>query len=192
MQPELNALLSVSEMPSDPILVGLYKSKLQNSAQPRTVMTLYDQELGRKNGTPNYQQLNIAGILFIDLMMRNRNFKARNDVVERGSVTKSQKENKAHVERKVGERAFSVKHKDNVPKETPVVSVMTIYLLLEIEVVVRDEKDDRLHQHPIQRQNRLTEKKAIKRKVLTREVRFCVEKKTEITRASSRVSELQV
>ena len=39
-----HALLSVSEMPSDPILEG-YKSKLQNSAQLRTVMALYDQEV---------------------------------------------------------------------------------------------------------------------------------------------------
>ena len=41
--------------------------------------------------------------LHIDKMMRTRNFKVRNDVVERGSVTKSQKGKKAHVERKVGE-----------------------------------------------------------------------------------------
>ena len=48
-----HALLSVSEMPSDPILDGLYKSKLQNSAQLRTVMALNDQEVVRNNGTPN-------------------------------------------------------------------------------------------------------------------------------------------
>ena len=44
---------------------------------------------------------------------------------------------------------FSGRHMDNVPKETPVVSVMTIYWLLE--VVVIDEKVDRLLLHPIQR-----------------------------------------
>ena len=47
----------------------------------------------------------------------------RNDVVEEGSVTKSQKGKKAHVERKVG--VFIGRHTDNVPKETHVVSVMT-------------------------------------------------------------------
>ena len=36
-----HALLSVSEMPSDPILEGLYKSKLEDSAQLRTVMALH-------------------------------------------------------------------------------------------------------------------------------------------------------
>ena len=36
-------------------------------------------------------------------MMRTRNFRVRNEVVERGSVTKSQQGKKAHFERKVGE-----------------------------------------------------------------------------------------
>ena len=57
------------------------------------------------------------------------------------------------------ESVFSGKHKDSVPKETPVVSVMTFFSLLQTEVVVKDEKDDRLLLHPIQRQNRLTVKK---------------------------------
>ena len=88
------------------ILEGLYKSKLQNSAQLRIVMGLYDQEVARHSGTPNYQQLQTAVKLRIDQMMRHRNFKARNDVVERGSVTKSHKGNKACAEKKVG--VFSV------------------------------------------------------------------------------------
>ena len=51
----------LSEIPSDPILEGLYKSKIQNSAQLRTVMALYHQEVARDNdGTPNYQQLKTA------------------------------------------------------------------------------------------------------------------------------------
>ena len=91
--------------------------------------------------------------LQIDQMMRNRNFRGRNDVVERGSITKSQKGNKAFDERKVGE-CFSGKHTDNVPKETHVVSVMTPKPL-ETRAEVRDEKGDRLPQHPIERQNGL-------------------------------------
>ena len=65
-------------------------------------MTLHDQEVARNNGTPNYQQLRVK--LHIDQMVRNRNFKARSDVVERSSFTKSQQGNKAYVEWKVGER----------------------------------------------------------------------------------------
>ena len=51
-----HALLSVSEMPSDMILEGLYKSKLQNSVQFQTVLALYDQETARNKGKPNYSQ----------------------------------------------------------------------------------------------------------------------------------------
>ena len=51
--------------------------------------------------------------------------------------------------------------------------------------VVRDQKDDRLLPHPIRRQCRLTVKKATKRKVLTREVRFYVDIKNVKTRRVS-------
>ena len=48
------ALLSVSEMPSDVILEGLYKSTLQDSAQLETVLALYDQETVRHNGQTSF------------------------------------------------------------------------------------------------------------------------------------------
>ena len=48
------ALLSVSEMPSDVILEGLYKSKLQDSVQLQTVLALYDQETVRNNRTTEF------------------------------------------------------------------------------------------------------------------------------------------
>ena len=98
-----HALLSVSEVPSDVILEGLYKSKLQNSAQLQTVLALYDQETARNKGKPNCSQLMTAVKLHIDQMMRTRNFRVRSDVVERGSVSKSHNGKKAYVERKVGE-----------------------------------------------------------------------------------------
>ena len=44
------ALLSASEMPSDVILEGLYKSKVQNSVQLQTVLALFGQETARNNG----------------------------------------------------------------------------------------------------------------------------------------------
>ena len=54
-------------------------------------MALYDHEVAPNDGTPNYQQLKTAVKLHIDQMMRNRDFRARNDVVERGSVTQRHK-----------------------------------------------------------------------------------------------------
>ena len=50
------ALLTVSEMLSDAILEGLYKSKIQKSVQFRILLAFYDQEVDRNIGTPNYQQ----------------------------------------------------------------------------------------------------------------------------------------
>ena len=51
------------------------------------------------------------------------------------------------------ESVFSGKHMDNVPKETHLVSVMTLWPL---ETRAKVEKGDRLLPHPIRRQNRLT------------------------------------
>ena len=55
-----------------------------------------------ENRTINNFKLSVK--LHLDQMLRNRNFRARNDVVDRGSVTKSQRGNEANVERKVRER----------------------------------------------------------------------------------------
>ena len=54
------ALLSASDMPSDVILEGLYKSKLQDSVQLQTVLAFCDQETVRSKGKPNYSQLKTA------------------------------------------------------------------------------------------------------------------------------------
>ena len=85
-----------------------------------------DQEVARNDGTPNYQQSKTAVKLHVDQMMRNHNFKVGNDVLERGSVTKSQKGTKPMLRGKL-ESVYSGKHTDNVPKETHIVSVMTLY-----------------------------------------------------------------
>ena len=97
------ALLSASDMPSNVILEGLYKSKLQDSVQLQTVLALYHRETVRNNGQTSYLRLKTSVKLHIDQMMRTPNFRVRNEVVERGWVTKSQNGQKACVERKMGE-----------------------------------------------------------------------------------------
>ena len=72
------------------ILEGLYKSKLENLVQLQNVMALHDQETARTKGS-NDHKLKTAVKFHIDQMMRTRNFRDRNDVVERRSVNKSQK-----------------------------------------------------------------------------------------------------
>ena len=84
-------------MPSDVILEGLYKSKLQNSvqlqtvlAQLKTVFALHEQETVRNNGQTSYLRLKTSVEPHNDQMMRTRNFRVRNEVVERGAVTRKE------------------------------------------------------------------------------------------------------
>ena len=95
--------LSVSEMPSGVILDGLYKSKLQDPVQLQAVLALYNQDNVRNNGQPSSSRLKASVRLHINQTMWTRNFRVRNETVERGAETKSQKGKKASVERKVGE-----------------------------------------------------------------------------------------
>ena len=86
---------------SDMILKGLCKSKFEDSVQLQTVMAFVsDQEVARNQRKPNYL-LKTSVKLHLHQMMKTRNIRVRSDVVERGSVTKSQKGNRAYVERKV-------------------------------------------------------------------------------------------
>ena len=95
--------VSASETPFEMVLEGFYRSKLQESFQFQTVMALYDQEALRNNGQPSYSSLKTATRLHIDQTIRARNLRVRSEIVERGVVTKSQKGNKAYVERKEAE-----------------------------------------------------------------------------------------
>ena len=76
-----HALLSVSDMPFDMILEGLYKSNFQNSVKLQTALALYDQETARSK-EPNCQQLKTAVKLHIDQMLRTRRFRVGDEVVE--------------------------------------------------------------------------------------------------------------
>ena len=83
-------------------LADLFTKSLQND-DVQDFAVRWDHALLTASETPNCQQLKTAVKVHNDQMMRNRNFRVRNDVVERGSVAKSQEGNKAYVERKVGE-----------------------------------------------------------------------------------------
>ena len=60
------------------------------------MLALYDPETVRNKKQTSYSRL------FLDQKMKCRNLKARNDMIQ-GEVTRSRKENKANVERKVGD-----------------------------------------------------------------------------------------
>ena len=50
-------LLSLSKIPSDDVLESLYKLRIRESAQLKTVLELYDMEIHQKISMPKYQKL---------------------------------------------------------------------------------------------------------------------------------------
>ena len=66
------------------------------------MLALYDPETVRNKKQTSYSRLKTSVRLFFDQKMRSRNLKARNDMIH-GVVTRSRKDNKANVERKVGD-----------------------------------------------------------------------------------------
>ena len=50
-------LLSMTKIPSDDILEGLYKLRIRESGQLKTVLELYDMEIHQKISMPNFQKL---------------------------------------------------------------------------------------------------------------------------------------
>ena len=104
------AIFSISNPPADQILGSLYKSKSQDSLQLQTVLSLYNQDLIRRGGEPDYNRLRLCVKLHIDDTLRNKNFKIQNEMVERGVTSKSHKEEKNFGGRK-SRRMLSVESK---------------------------------------------------------------------------------
>ena len=50
-------LLSMTKIPSDDILEGLYTLRIRESDQLKNVLELYDMEIHQKTSIPNYQKL---------------------------------------------------------------------------------------------------------------------------------------
>ena len=83
--------LAASEIPAEMVLEVFFKSKLQDSVQLQTVLALSEQENIRINEPPSYSRLKTTVRRHIDHTMRTQNLRARNEIVERGAVNKSQK-----------------------------------------------------------------------------------------------------
>ena len=49
-------LLSVSKIPTNDVLESLYKLRIRESVQLKTVLELYDMEIHQKISMPNYQK----------------------------------------------------------------------------------------------------------------------------------------
>ena len=80
-------LLSMTKIPPDDILEGLYKLRVRESEKLKTVLELYD--LQKKLGT-DYQRLKTMVKRSIEQDIRNKNFGIRNGNYEKNAVVKNQ------------------------------------------------------------------------------------------------------
>ena len=71
-------LLSMTKIPSDDILEGLYKLRIRDSEKLKTVLELYNMEIHQKKAGPDYHRLKTMGKRSIEQNLRIKNFEARN------------------------------------------------------------------------------------------------------------------
>ena len=82
-------LLSVTKIPPDDILEGLYKIRIRESEKLKTVLELYDLETHQKKLGPDYHRLKTMVKRSIEQEIRN-NFGSRNGNFEKNAVVKNQ------------------------------------------------------------------------------------------------------
>ena len=82
-------LLSMSKIPSDDVLESLYKLRIRESEQLKTVLEVC--EIHQKISMPSYQNLKTMVKRSKDQKLRLRNSDARHGKIETGAVVKSRK-----------------------------------------------------------------------------------------------------
>ena len=83
-------LLSMTQIPSDDILAGLYKVRIRESEKLKTVLELYDLEIHQKKVGPDYHRLKTMVKRSIEHNLRMKNFEARHGNYETSAVVKNQ------------------------------------------------------------------------------------------------------
>ena len=83
-------LLSMTKIPSDDILEGLYKLRIRVSEKLKTVLELCNMEIHQKKAGPVYHRLETMVKRSIEQNLRIKNFEARNGNHERNAVVKNQ------------------------------------------------------------------------------------------------------
>ena len=82
--------LSMTQIPSDDILEGLYKLRIRESEKLKTVLELYDLEIHQKKAGPDHHRLKTMVKRSIEKNLRMKNFEARNGNYETNAVVKNQ------------------------------------------------------------------------------------------------------
>ena len=111
-------LLSMTQIPPDDILEGLYKLRIRESEKLKTVLELYDLETHQKKLGPDYHRLKTMVKRSIEQEIRNKNFGIRNGNFEKNAVVKNQR-TKQRVQRIFGDGSPT----GSVLEETIAVSV---------------------------------------------------------------------
>ena len=83
-------LLSMTKIPPDDILEGLYQLRIRESEKLKTVLELYDLEIHQKKLGPDYHRLKTMVKRSIEQEIRNKNFGNRNGNFEKNAVVKNQ------------------------------------------------------------------------------------------------------
>ena len=83
-------LLSMTKIPPDDILEGLYTLRIRVSEKLKTVLELDDLEIHQKKLGPDYHRLKTMVKRSIEQEIRNKNLGARNGTYERNAVIKNQ------------------------------------------------------------------------------------------------------
>ena len=83
-------LLSMTKIPPDDILEGLYKLRIRESEKLKTVLELNDLEIHQKKMGPDYHRLKTVVKRSIEQDIRIKNLGARNGNYERNAVVKNQ------------------------------------------------------------------------------------------------------
>ena len=83
-------LLSMTKIPHDDILEGLYKLRIRASEKLKAVLELYDLETHQKKIGPDYHRLRTMVKRSIEQDIRNKNFGSGNGNFERNAVVKNQ------------------------------------------------------------------------------------------------------
>ena len=83
-------LLSMTKIPHDDILEGLYKLRIRESEKLKTVLELYDLETHQKKLEPDYHRLFTMVKRSIEQEIRNKNFGCRSGNFVKNAVVKNQ------------------------------------------------------------------------------------------------------
>ena len=77
--------LSMTKIPHDDILEGLYKLRIRESEKLKTALELYDLEIHQKKLGPDYHRLKAMVKRSIEQEIRNKNFGARSGNFEKNA-----------------------------------------------------------------------------------------------------------